>query len=119
MSASFRIAATLALALVSSHVAAVGDSNITLRNDSSWVLNELYLSSVDDAEWGPDQLGNEVIETGGSFILTGVPCEVYDVRLVDEDGDACELSHVALCNHEASWHITDDDLLDCQADTEE
>jgi hypothetical protein len=115
-----RIASALALALFAAGAsAASGDSEITIRNESSWVLHELYLSSVDDEEWGPDQLGSEVIGSGDEFILTHVPCEVYDVRLVDEDGDACILDAVALCNHDASWHITDTELLSCQAETDE
>lgn len=114
-----RSTAVLALTLTASVASAAGDSQITLRNHSSWVLHELYLSPVDEEEWGPDQLGSEVIDTNGEFLLTDVPCEVYDVRLVDEDGDACVLDAVALCNHDASWDIRDDDLLGCQAETDE
>lgn len=120
MSSMLRITAALALVLFATvTLAASGDSEITIRNDSSWVLHELYLSSVDDEEWGPDQLGSEVIGQGDEFTLTDVPCEVYDVRLVDEDGDVCILDAVALCNHEASWDITNRELLGCQADTDE
>ena len=111
-------ALTLGLFVVTAF-AARGDSDITIHNDSSWVLTELYLSSIDDDEWGPDQLGDEVIESGEQFTLSEIPCEVYDVRVVDEDDDVCILNDVALCNHTAGWHINDEHLLDCQADSDE
>jgi len=40
-------------------------------------------------------------------------CGSYDVRLVDEDGDACELRDVSLCGSEQAT-LTQEDLLACQ-----
>lgn len=99
--------------------AAPGDSDVTIKNDSSWVLTELYLSSVDDEEWGPDQLGTQVVGSEEEFTLTDVPCDIYDIRLVDEDDDVCILNDVKLCANAAEWHIRDSDLLSCQAETDE
>lgn len=90
------------------------DSDVEFVNRSDWDLYELYLSPVDDDEWGPDQLGNEVIESGGSFLLHGIPCDDYDVLLVDEDGDECVLEEVDLCGDSEQWVITNKDLLACQ-----
>ena len=117
MSSMLRITAALALVLFATGtLAASGDSEITIRNDSSWVLHELYLSSVDDEEWGPDQLGSEVIGQGDGFTLTDVRarCTTCGGR-----GRRVILDAVALCNHEASWDITNRELLGCQADTDE
>lgn len=120
MQTLLRNAAALTLSLfVVTAFAARGDSDITIHNDSSWVLTELYLSSTDDDEWGPDQLDDDVIESGEQFTLSDIPCEVYDVRVVDEDDDVCILNGVALCNHTAGWHINDKHLLTCQADSDE
>lgn len=105
--------------LVVSAAAAAETSTVSLTNESSWTITEMYLSAVDIEEWGPDQLGEKMIAPGDSYSLSDVPCDVYDVRLVDEDGDVCVVGGVKLCGADSAWKIGDDDLLDCQADTEE
>lgn len=95
------------------------DSVVDIVNQSSWEIHQLYLSSTSDEEWGPDQLGEHVIGTGDTFQLHGIPCDDYDVRLVDEDGDACVVGGVTLCADADAWEITDEDLLACQVDTDE
>ena len=90
------------------------DAVITIVNRSSFDIHELYLSPVDVDEWGPDQLGEEIIESGGKFQLYGIDCDVYDIMIVDEDGDECVLEVVELCDEEAKWVITNDELLSCQ-----
>ena len=47
------------------------------------------------------------------------PCDDYDVKLVDEDGDSCVVGGVTLCADSDAWVITDEDLLACQVVTEE
>ena len=115
---TFAGAALLALVSTTPVVAASSDAVVSIRNDSLWAIQELYLSSTDEEEWGPDQLGETVLNTGDSFRLTGVPCDSYDVRVVDEDGDECVLSDVGLCAGEDVWVVTDEDLLGCQAASE-
>jgi hypothetical protein len=110
---------TLVFGLAAAGAASAQTSTVSLRNDSSWVITEMYLSAVDVREWGPDQLGDHVIEPNSSYELHDVPCDVYDVRLVDEDGDVCIVGGVKLCGADSAWKIDDDDLLDCQADTDE
>ncbi|MBK6727818.1 MAG: hypothetical protein IPG63_11230 [Xanthomonadales bacterium] len=95
------------------------DSVVKIVNESLWDIHHLYLSSVDDEEWGPDQLGDAVIGSGETFQLRGIPCDDYDVRIVDEDGDSCVVGGVTLCGGKDSWVITDEDLLTCQAVTDE
>lgn len=112
------LAGTFALAL-SGLAAAADTSVVSMRNNSAWAINELYLSAVDVQEWGDDQLGEHVIGTGETFKLSDVPCDVYDVRLVDEDGDVCIVGGVKLCGSDSAWTIGDDDLLGCQAETDE
>lgn len=92
--------------------------DVTISNASDWNLQHLYVSSVDQEKWGADQLGEEVIGTGESFTLKGVPCATYDVKLVDEDGDECEVADVDICG-DGGWTIESDDLLACQGATAE
>ena len=114
-------AATLvaAASLVTLPAAAAGDSKVVLKNLSHWAIHELYFSPTEEREWGEDQLGKHTINTGETFTLTGVPCDSYDVRVVDEDGDACVVENVALCADKEKWVISDEDLLACQNNTSE
>ncbi len=89
-------------------------SKVKLVNSSDWSLEEMYLSSTDNEEWGPDQLGHHVIKPGETFTLTNVPCGLWDVKLVDEDGDECVVESVEICKSE-TWNVTSKDLLRCQS----
>ena len=116
-----RFAACLALsaALATPALAADTDARVIIKNSSSWALHHLYISSVDVEEWGDDQLGDAVIANGEQFTLTGVPCDAYDVKVVDEDGDECIINAVPLCVDDDAWEVTDDVLLGCQAASKE
>lgn len=94
--------------------AAGKNSDVTVKNKSKWDIHQFFLSPSGEDEWGPDQLGDEVIETGGSFLLHSIPCDEYDVKLVDEDEDECVVEAVDLCASSQVWTITNDDLLECE-----
>ena len=49
-----RIALLLAAILVTAPALAADDGQITVRNRSTWEIQELYLSAVDANAWGPD-----------------------------------------------------------------
>lgn len=102
------------LLLVPLAASAASDSSVSIRNGSSFAIHELYLSSTDDEAWGPDQLGMETIEPGKRYKIEDIPCDEYDVRLVDEDGDECVIGGVGLCADNDVWTIDDEDLLSCQ-----
>lgn len=111
--------AAVCLALVSAclfagEANAAGKSDVTVHNDSDFAIFHFFLSPSEEDQWGPDQLGDHVIKNGGSFTLTGVPCDEYDVKLVDEDGDECIVPAVDVCGEDDEWVITDDDLLECE-----
>ncbi len=88
-------------------------ATITVRNRSNWTIMHLYVSPTSGNQWGPDQLGEEVIRSGGSFTLRNIPCDDYDVKLVDEDGDQCVVNAVNMCNDNSVWTITNELLADC------
>jgi hypothetical protein len=110
--------AACAVALLIPVIAQAQKSNVIVKNKSDWEIHQFFLSPVDTDKWGPDQLGEQVIGTGGTFTLSGVPCDSYDVMLVDEDGDECVVSEVDICGDSQGWVISNDDLLDCQAESE-
>ena len=94
--------------------AARSDSDVTFTNRSSWDIYEIYISAVGESEWGEDQLEDGVLESGDSFLLYSIPCDDYDILLIDEDGDECVLEEVGLCGDSEEWVIRDKDLLACQ-----
>jgi hypothetical protein len=99
------------------HAAAKRAADVKVTNRTDWEIHELYLSSADDENWGPDQLADDVIKKGESFTLLGIPCDDYDVKIVDEEGDARIVAKVDICGDNQEWAITSGDLLQCQAGT--
>lgn len=93
---------------------AAAAESVTVVNKSDWTLVHFYLSASEDDEWGPDQLGDEVIEPGGSFTLKQIPCDTYDVKLIDEDDDECVVSEVDICSGKEQWVINNQLLLGCE-----
>jgi hypothetical protein len=89
-------------------------ATVKVINQSKWEIHHLFLSSANEEEWGPDQLGEEVLAKGESFTLTNIPCDKYDIKVVDEDGDECVIEAVDLCRDQSYWKITDKDLLECE-----
>jgi hypothetical protein len=99
--------------LISSAVYAL---SLEFENQSSWEIHELYFSEADESSWGPDQLGSEVIESGETFELTKIDKGDYDVKIVDEDGDSCEIRDVDFTSSE-HFTLTNELLLGCQVAT--
>lgn len=89
-------------------------ANATLVNNTSFAIYEIYLSPSSDRHWGPDQLEEQVLAPGDSLTLRGIPCDRYDVRLVDEDGDECVIQEGYLCGDAGEWYLTDEELLECE-----
>jgi len=114
----FWVASSAAAALpFAAHASARRMADVKVTNRTDWEIHELYLSSADDENWGPDQLGDDVIGKGESFTLLGIPCDDYDIKIVDEEGDACIVAAVDICGENQEWAITSGDLLKCQAGT--
>jgi len=115
------LAGTLALAAAAPAASAAESeertdesATIEIVNRTRWWIYELYLSPTQALDWGPDQLDDETIGPGDHFTLSGIPCQVYDVRLVDEDGDDCVVVGIDLCSGDYEWVIENEALLSCQ-----
>ncbi|HYC91804.1 MAG TPA: hypothetical protein VEO54_21500 [Thermoanaerobaculia bacterium] len=89
-------------------------ATVKVINQSKWEIHHLFISPASEEEWGPDQLGEEVLTKGDSFTITQIPCNEYDIKVVDEDGDECIIEAVDLCRDNSYWKITDKDLLECE-----
>ena len=93
-------------------------AKVEVENQTSWEIHEIYFAPTSQEDWGEDHLGEYVLESGMTLSLTGVAPGKWDIRLVDEDEDVCELESVHIKSSETRV-VTDDDLLGCQAATEE
>jgi len=88
-------------------------STLTVVNDTGFAIHHLFLSASDDGKWGSDQLGEDVLMPDESLTLTGIACDLYDIKVVDEDGDWCVVENVDLCKVNMRWVISDDVLSAC------
>jgi hypothetical protein len=108
-----RIAATIVVCALA--IPAFAEkATVKVINQSKWEIHHLYLSSSSDEEWGPDQLEDEILTKGQSFTIHSIPCDEYDIKVVDEDGDECIIEAVDMCRDNSFWKITDKDLLECE-----
>ena len=74
-------------------------TNITIINNSSHEIRHVYLSAVDQNNWGSDQLVNSVIPSGGgSFTLSDVSCGASSIKVITEDESGCFLYKVVACS---------------------
>jgi hypothetical protein len=89
-----------------------GPYSVRIENVSSYSIREVHMSWVGDNNWGPDLLGRSTLSPAYAFtksFYTGL----YDLKLVDEDGDVCIVPRVAV-NGPTSWRITNSWLLNCE-----
>lgn len=80
------------------------DATLTVANESDYVIEEIYLTEVDNPSWGRNLLGGDVLFPGEEMTL-GVSCDYYDALIVDEDGVECEVYDLDLCLNDALWVI--------------
>jgi hypothetical protein len=64
-----------------------GDTaSIILTNSGSTTIYYFYISPSAVSDWGSDQLGSAVVESGHSFRVNGVPCgENMDFKAEDSN----------------------------------
>jgi hypothetical protein len=93
------------------------DATLTVFNDSSFVIEELYLAPVGTRSYGPNELcfpedvrGDICPDPDDALfpdesITLGVDCDFYDALVIDEDGVECEVFDLDLCLNDAEWVI--------------
>ena len=80
------------------------DASLLVVNESDFVITDIYLTEIDNPDWGPNRLRGDVLLPGEELLL-GVQCDFYDALLIDEDGVECELFDLDLCLNDADWVI--------------
>lgn len=82
----------------------IEDASLLVINESDYVIEEIYLTEVDNPDWGPNLLRGDVLLPGEELLL-GVRCDFYDALLIDEEGVECEILGIDLCLNDADWVI--------------
>lgn len=92
------LGALVASALATAALAAQQD--FTIVNDTGQAILTLNVSPSDEAEWGPDILGVDILAAGEraavSFDNAEERCE-WDIRVTYEDGDTGAWGGIDLC----------------------
>ena len=79
--------------------AQTNDPSFRLTNRGRVEINEVYVSSSADSNWGADRLGQNTLPAGASIIirLPAGRC-MNDLRVVYANGQASERRQVNTCN---------------------
>jgi hypothetical protein len=82
---------------------------IVIDNESSSTIWYLYVSASSSSDWGPDQLGSQVISPGHAYQLTDVPCNVgpFDLKVEDalHDELATHYGATVECGRTTTWTL--------------
>lgn len=87
--------------------------SLTVTNDSNYDIHQLFVTPAHKVKWGKDWLKKDVLQSHEEIIITGLDCDEYDFKLVDEEGDVCIVEDVDLCQEDLHWEITDRELANC------
>ena len=87
-------------------------TTITVTNNSSLEIRHLYLSPVDNDNWGADQLNQSAISPGQSVTIS-VAWDQATVKVISEDQNGCFLYQTVDATSNSSWTITNDAVPDC------
>ena len=86
-------------------------------NRSDYTIYQLFISPSRSSRWGRDQLGRRTIRPGQSFTLNSIPCGLYDMKVVDNDGDSCVVTEIPMCRDHTHWEMTNEALVRCEGFT--
>jgi hypothetical protein len=89
MFAKLKLVALGALLLALNTAAVAADYYVDITNQTGYTIMYMYVSPAKTDSWEEDVLGDDVMPDGETrrVNLTGYPSPVFDIRLVDEDGD--------------------------------
>jgi hypothetical protein len=87
-------------------------TTLTIVNNSALEIRHLYLSPVDNDNWGPDQLNESVIAPGQSFTLS-ISSDQSQVKVIGEDQNGCFLSQTVASSGNPVWTINSDAVPNC------
>ncbi|MBX3160656.1 MAG: hypothetical protein KF773_32115 [Deltaproteobacteria bacterium] len=83
------------------------EAALIVSNQSDFTIEQIFLTEVDNPNFGPNLIAGEVLLPGEELTL-GVNCGTFDVLIVDEAGVECTLHALDLCANAAKFIIRND-----------
>jgi len=110
MFAKIRNVALAALLLGLNAAAVAADYYVEITNRTGYTIMYMYVSPAKSESWEEDVLGDDVMPDGETrrVDLTGCKSPVFDIRLVDEDGDKYTFWNVNVSERDLT--VTLDDI---------
>jgi hypothetical protein len=89
MLAKLRLVVAAVMLLCASAAALAADYYVDITNKTGYTIMYMYVSPAKSDSWEEDVLGDDVLLDGHTqrVNLTGYKSPMFDIRLVDEDGD--------------------------------
>ena len=97
-----------ALAVAGLFVQAGASSLRIVNSTGGWDLMTVYVSPFGATGWGENRLGDSTLTEGGSMTIE-LPVGIYNIRLIDEDGDTYTRRNTPVMGA-VEWAVTLDDL---------
>jgi len=100
---------TLAAVLLLGALCSAQAATIRIVNGTGgWDFTDIYVSNFCSRDWGANRLADSTLTEGGEWRLQ-VPAGIYNIRLIDEDGDTYTRTGVPVMEA-YDWTATLDDL---------
>ncbi len=106
---TFLLTASLASGCI---IVADGDSDLTIDNASSYVIEDIAVAGSGDLDYSANLLGRDVLFPNETLTVQ-LDCDTYDVLIIDETRVSCELVGLDLCFDSAVWVIDNFTLDSC------
>jgi hypothetical protein len=112
MFAKLRLVVAGLVLLGASAAAVAADYYVDITNHTGYTIMYMYVSPAKSDSWEEDVLGDDVLPDGKTqrVTLTGYKSSIFDIRLVDEDGDKYTFWNVDVSEEDIT--VTLDDLDD-------
>ncbi|MGC9469194.1 MAG: hypothetical protein ACP5HS_11430 [Anaerolineae bacterium] len=81
-------------------------STLEIVNNSGQEIWYLYVSPADAEEWGEDQLGEDIIPAGATYMLSGLSDGLYDAQVRGENDNAIETVWEFEVRGTTTWEVT-------------
>lgn len=87
-------------------------SSVAIVNDTGRAFTDLFLSPSSSSQWGPDML-DALLADDETYSLINIPCDQYDLMIVEASGDECLLPAIPLCGSDEVWKFSEETWRAC------
>jgi len=112
MFAKLKLLVAGALLIGMSAAAVAADYYVDITNQTGYTIMYMYVSPAKSDSWEEDVLGDDILPSGKTqrVNLAGYKSSIFDIRLVDEDGDKYTFWNIDVSEEDIT--VTLDDLDD-------